>query len=324
MSEHPRDRFDLVPNAEAEAAFLDALSRGRLHHAWLVCGHEGVGKASFAYRAARRLLGAAPQPGRGPLGADPRDPVSRLISAQSHPDLLVLERAVENGKVKKSISVDQARELPEFFAKSPSVAQYRVAIIDAADDLNLNAANALLKVLEEPPERGVLFLIAHAPGRLLATIRSRCRRLALPAWSLERLRDFAEDQGASADDAARIADAAGGSPGHALTLLGVETAEFDRLAQGWLAGEGDAAETLALTDGFRGAEGAGRFDRLYDRLLAAVKERAARAGGASGARWSEVWFKLSGAPDAVAGLNLDRAEALNVALAEIERVRRAT
>ena len=182
MSEHPRDRFDLVPDVAAEEAFLDALNRGRLHHAWLLCGVEGSGKATFAYRAARRLLGAAPDPARGPLGAAPYDPVSQLVSAQSHPDLLVLERLVEGGKQKKTISVDQARDLPGFFAKSPSQAQYRVAIIDAADDLNVNAANALLKILEEPPERGVLLLATHAPGRLLATIRSRCRRLSFPIW----------------------------------------------------------------------------------------------------------------------------------------------
>jgi hypothetical protein len=157
VSEHARDRFDLVPDAAAEVAFLDAFGKDRLHHAWLLCGPEGSGKATFAFRAARRLLGAAPDPSRGPLGTSPDDPVARLVTARSHPDLLVLERAVEGGKTKKSISVDQARELPEFFSKSPSQARYRVAIIDAADDLNLNAANALLKVLEEPPERGVLF-----------------------------------------------------------------------------------------------------------------------------------------------------------------------
>ena len=182
MTAEPRDRFDLMASAEAENAFLEALDRGRLHHAWLLCGPEGLGKATFAYRAARRLLGARPDPTRGALGASPGDPVSQLVSAQSHPDLMVLERLSEGGKTKKSISVDQARDLPEFFSKSPSQAAYRVAIVDTADDLNSNAANALLKTLEEPPERGVLFLISHAPGRLLATIRSRCRRLTFAPW----------------------------------------------------------------------------------------------------------------------------------------------
>ncbi|MEC8533982.1 MAG: DNA polymerase III subunit delta', partial [Pseudomonadota bacterium] len=235
MSEdHPRDRFDLVPDAAAEAAFLDAWERGRLHHAWLLCGVEGTGKATFAYRAARRLLGAAADPGRGPLGARRDDPVSRLISAQSHPDLLVLERMVEGGKTKKSISVDQSRDLPEFFSKSPSQAQHRVAIIDAADDLNLNAANALLKVLEEPPERGVLFLVTHAPGRLLATIRSRCRRLSFPIWSQERLETLVRNRtGAEPEEAEHAAAMAGGSPGAALALASGATFEMDQLARRW-------------------------------------------------------------------------------------------
>ena len=236
MSEHPRDRFDLVPDAAAEAAFLDAFDKGRLHHAWLLCGVEGSGKATFAYRAARRRLGAAPDPSRGLLGTRPDDPVARLITAQSHPDLLILERAVEGGKTKKSISVDQARDLPEFFSKSPSQAKYRVAIIDAADDLNLNAANALLKVLEEPPERGVLFLVTHAPGRLLATIRSRCRRLAFPVWPQHALEELVRNQtGVPSAEAVRIAGMAAGSPGQALALASGATLEADQLAQAWVA-----------------------------------------------------------------------------------------
>jgi DNA polymerase-3 subunit delta' len=323
---HPRDRFDLVSDAAAESAFVDAEARGRLHHAWLLCGVEGAGKASFAYRAARRLLGAAPDPARGPLGAPPHDPVSRLVSAQSHPDLLVLERLVEGGKQKKSISVDQARELPEFFAKSPSQAQYRVAIIDAADDLNVNAANALLKVLEEPPERGVLLVVTHAPGRLLATIRSRCRRLSFPAWPVERLEALLRSH-ADVDDAeaARIAAMAGGSPGAALALASKSTLELDRLAQSWVNGAGvDRAEQMSIADGFRGAEGPARFEALMDRLSAAVKARALEAGAGQGSRWAELWSRLQEAPERTAALNLDRADVLNSALGDLARVKAST
>lgn len=322
MSEHPRDRFDLVPDAAAELAFLDALDKGRLHHAWLLCGVEGAGKATFAYRAARRLLGAAPDPSRGPLGTRPDDDVARLVTAQSHPDLLVLERPVEGGKTKKSISVDQARELPEFFSKSPSQAQYRVAIIDAADDLNLNAANALLKVLEEPPERGVLFLVTHAPGRLLATIRSRCRRLAFPAWPLHALEDLVRNQtGASSAEAARIAGMAGGSPGQALALGSGATLEADQLAQAWVAADAvDRAEQMSVADGFRGAEGQARFETLIDRLSAAVKVRALEEG-ASGARWAELWSRLTEMPERAAAINLDRGDVLAGALADLQRTK---
>jgi DNA polymerase-3 subunit delta' len=322
VTDHPRDRFDLIPDASAEAAFLDALDRGRLHHAWLLCGVEGGGKATFAYRAARRLLGAAPDPSSGLLGASPDDPVSRLISAQSHPDLLVLERAVEGGKTKKSISVDQARELPEFFSKSPSQARYRVAIIDAADDLNLNAANALLKALEEPPERGVLFLITHAPGRLLPTIRSRCRRLAFPVWPPHALEELVRNRtGVSSAEAARIASMAAGSPGHALALASGATLDADRLAQGWVAAQTvDRAEAISVADKFRGAEGQERFETLMDRLIAAVKVRALEEG-ASGARWAELWSRLSELPERAAAINLDRADVLAGALADLQRTK---
>jgi DNA polymerase-3 subunit delta' len=324
VSEHPRDRFDLIPDAAAEAAFVDAQARGRLHHAWLLCGVEGSGKSTFAYRAARRLLGAAPDPSRGPLGSDPWDPVSRQISAQSHPDLLVLERLVEGGKTKKSISVDQARDLPEFFSKSPSQAHYRVAIIDAADDLNLNAANALLKVLEEPPERGVLFLVTHAPGRLLATIRSRCRRLAFPVWPQHALEEMVRNRtGVSSAEAARIAGMAGGSPGQALALASGATLEADQIAQDWVNAEHvDRAEALAIADKFRGAEGQERFETLMDRLTAAVKVRALEEG-ASGARWADLWTRLSELPDRTAAINLDRADVLAGALADLQRTKAA-
>ena len=323
MSEHPRDRFDLVPDVAAEEAFLDALNRGRLHHAWLLCGVEGSGKATFAYRAARRLLGAAPDLTRGPLGAAPYDPVSQLVSAQSHPDLLVMERLVEGGKQKKTISVDQARDLPGFFAKSPSQAQYRVAIIDAADDLNVNAANALLKILEEPPERGVLLLVTHAPGRLLATIRSRCRRLSFPIWTPDQLETLVRNRtGADPEDARLAADMAGGSPGAALALSSGTMQEVDALARSWVLGDAvDRAEQLAVADGFRGAEGQARFEALMDRLIAAVKVRALEAPAGQGARWAELWTRLAELPDRTAAINLDRADVLAGALADIARTK---
>ncbi len=322
MSVHPRDRFDLVSAPQAEAAFVDAQARGRLHHAWLLCGPEGLGKATFAYRAARRLLGAEPDPSRGPLGSRPNDPVSQLVSAQSHPDLLVLERLVEGGKTKKAISVDQARDLPEFFSKSPSKAPYRVAIIDAADDLNLNSANALLKVLEEPPERGVLLLVTHAPGRLLATIRSRCRRLTFATWADAAVADLVERQtDLPRDEAYRIAEMARGSPGSALALASAANLEIDRMAQAWVSSPTiDRAEQMAVSDSFRGAEGQARFDALIDRLAAAVKARSL-SGGADGASWSDLWSRLTELPERVAGINLDRADVLSGALADLARVK---
>ena len=328
MSDHPRNEYDLIPNPDAEQAFLDALDRGRLHHAWLVAGVEGLGKATFAYRAARRLLGARPSPAHGPLGASPSDPVSQLVAAQSHPDLLVMERLVEGGKTKKAISVDQARELPEFFAKSPSRAEWRVAIIDAADDLNMNAANALLKALEEPPERGVLFLITHAPGRLLPTIRSRCRRLRFAPWSRHALADLLQDRTTLGPGAAEtVAGMAGGSPGAALSLASGPMLEMDALARDWVdGGSVDRARALKTADGFRGGEGPAKFDMLIDRLAAVCRDQALALSAqgkatANGAAWSDLWRRLIELPERATALNLDRAELLAGAVADLERVK---
>lgn len=324
MTSHPRDRFDLVPSEAAERAFVDARDRGRLHHAWLLCGPEGLGKATFAYRAARTLLGGRPDPPRGPLGVAPGDPVSQLVSAQSHPDLMVLERLVEGGKTKRSISVDQARDLPEFFSKSPSQAPYRVAIVDAADDLNPNAANALLKTLEEPPERGVLLLVSHAPGRLLATIRSRCRRLSFPAMSRSVVADMVAGQtGLSDEDADRIAGMARGSPGAALSLATATSLTLEEMARRWVeTGPIDPAEALSVADGFRGAEGQARFEALMDRLAASVRDRALDAGSQGrGEPWAQLWGRLNDLPERAAAVNLDRADLLAAALADLARTK---
>lgn len=323
MSDHPRDRFDLIPDAEAETAFLDALERGRLHHAWLLCGPEGRGKATFAHRAARRLLGAAPDTARGPLGARPDDPVSRLVSAQSHPDLLVLERAVEGGRTKRNISVDQARELPGFFSKSPAQAGRRVAIIDAADDLNGNAANAILKTLEEPPANGVLLLVCHAPGRLISTIRSRCRRLVFRPWSEAAIAGLLRDRiGVDAAEAQAVAATCGGSPGAALAAVADEARAADELARRWIDAPGtlDRSERLALQGTLRGPEGAARFEAMMHHLSAAVRDRAL-AGGEGASDWAELWSRLTEWPDRAAGLNLDRAEVLASALNDLERTK---
>jgi DNA polymerase-3 subunit delta' len=258
---HPRDTFAYDGGEGVEAAFLEAQARGRLHHAWLLTGPEGVGKATFAYRAARRLLGARPDPRFGLLGSNPDDPVSRQVSSRSHPDLMVLEREGEDGKARKYIAVDDARRLPEFFAKAPGSAPFRVAIIDAADDMNINAANALLKTLEEPPTRGVLFLVSHAPGGLIATIRSRCRRLAFPAWSEERTQAFVEARtGLPADQALRLARMSRGAPGRAVAMAQEGALDAEAVAQEILRRlpAVDEAALLAVADSFRGAEGAKR------------------------------------------------------------------
>ena len=321
---HPRDAFELEGAQVQEQAFLDAIDRGRLHHAWLLTGPEGVGKATFAFRAARRLLGARPDPANGLLGSLGSDPVVRQVSARSHPDLMVLERLGEDGKARKVIPVDEARHLAAFFSQTPATSPYRVAIIDSADDLNVNAANAILTTLEEPPPRGVIFLVSHSPGRLLPTIRSRCRRLAFTAPGEEMTAEFlAARSDLTPEQAHRLAAMSGGAPGLALRLAATDALGADDAAHEILRNlpRLDEAALLHLADSFRGGEGQARFDLLFDRLTAQIRTMAvgqAMAGTGEGLdRWVLAWDRLRVLPDQTEGLNLDRADAFWTALREL-------
>ncbi len=170
----------------AEKALLDAWQSGKMHHAWLLTGPKGIGKATFAYRAARFIFNEGASGADGffsptDLSTEPDSHNVRLVANQAHPNLLSIERPYDDKakRYKTEITVDEVRKTVRFFGSTAGEATWRVCIVDPADDLNGNAANALLKVLEEPPANTVFFLISHAPGRLLPTIRSRCRRLSL-------------------------------------------------------------------------------------------------------------------------------------------------
>ncbi len=190
----PQFNNTLIGHETAERAFLDAYNRERLHHAWLITGPKGVGKATLAWRFAKFLqcsddvedthaaLFAAPlQNDARSLDIDPDNPILSRISAGSHGGIRAITRTVneKTGKLRNDIVIDDIRKLIKFFNQTASEGTWRIAIIDAVDELNSAAANALLKILEEPPEMSILFLVAHSPGRLLPTIRSRCRALAL-------------------------------------------------------------------------------------------------------------------------------------------------
>jgi DNA polymerase-3 subunit delta' len=165
----------------AVAQFTEAWASRKLHHAWLLAGPKGVGKASFAHAAARRVLAEAAGPPFDLPGIETPDehPMVKLIEAGSHPDMRWLERAENErtGNLNRNISVDQVRELGAFLTLTPALSPWRVAVIDTVDELEAAGANALLKMLEEPPANTIFLLVSHAPGRLLPTIRSRCRRL---------------------------------------------------------------------------------------------------------------------------------------------------
>lgn len=181
---HCQDQF--FGHQAAEQALLDAWQSGKMHHAWLLTGPKGIGKATFAYRAARFIFNEGAAGGEGgffsptDLSSDPKSHNARLVANQAHPNLLSIDRVYDDKakRYKTEITVNEVRKTVRFFGSTAGEATWRVCIVDPADDLNSNAANALLKVLEEPPAKTVFFLISHAPGRLLPTIRSRCRRLA--------------------------------------------------------------------------------------------------------------------------------------------------
>ena len=195
----PRANSYLIGQAAGESAFLDAWASGRLAHAWLLAGPRGIGKATLAFRMARFVLAQSAAPAGpdlfgGPpppktLQLSPTDPVFRKVAAQGHPDLRVAEREL-NAKADKRatvIKVEQIREIISFIHLTPAESQWRVVVVDGADEMNDESANAVLKILEEPPKRSILFLVAHNADRLLPTIRSRCRRLDLRPLGVEQV-----------------------------------------------------------------------------------------------------------------------------------------
>jgi DNA polymerase-3 subunit delta' len=239
----PRANPDLFGHEAAEATLLQAWAGGRLPHGWLIGGPRGVGKATLAFRFARFVLagGGAPDMfGAAPrsLAIDPGSPVFHRVASGGHADLLTVERGImddRGGRRRTEIVVEDARAIAQFLHLTPAEGGWRVVVIDSADELNQHAANAILKILEEPPRQALILIVSHAPGRLLPTIRSRCRRLELRPLTVPDIvkvlaRQRPDLAAAEAESLARLAD---GSAGRALALaeaggLGLYT-EFLRL-----------------------------------------------------------------------------------------------
>lgn len=226
---HPRETSVLFGHREAEAALLNAYRSGRIPHAWLIGGAQGIGKATLAYRMARFVLAhrdpkSAEVQRADNLFVDPSDPAARHIAAGAHGGLLTLERTLnEKGVMRTVITVDETRETIAFFGSTAAVDGWRVCIVDTVDELNPNAANALLKILEEPPQQSLFLLVSHAPARVLATIQSRCRKLPLRPLSREDVIAAAAEAAGLKADATALSEAAESSEGsvaRALTLLG--------------------------------------------------------------------------------------------------------
>ncbi|MES2120938.1 MAG: DNA polymerase III subunit delta' [Pseudomonadota bacterium] len=222
----------------AVSQLAEAWATRRLHHAWLLAGPKGVGKASFAAAAAKRVLADAAGPPNDLPGVetDHDHPIVKLVRAGSHPDMRWLERLVneKTGNLARNVSVEQVRSLGEFMGMTAALSPWRVAVIDSVDDLEASGANALLKMLEEPPANTIFFLISHAPGRLLPTIRSRCRRLDFQALDDDAMTSVLTDQAPALSEAERrqVIAMSFGSAGRALAFaeLGLAKLEDSALA----------------------------------------------------------------------------------------------
>jgi DNA polymerase-3 subunit delta' len=225
---HPRATAVLFGHAAAEAALLTAYRSGRMPHGVLIAGPKGIGKATLAYQLARFVF-AHPDPAAPDvhtaqsLEVEPANPVARRIAAQAQPDLLVIERTVnEKGVLRNQIAVEDIRRTVPFFGSTAGEGGWRIAIVDAVDDLNRFGANALLKVLEEPPKRALLLLVAHSAARVPPTLRSRCRIVTLRPLAERDVGAAAAAATQSEHDDPSIAAAAAASDGsvaRALALL---------------------------------------------------------------------------------------------------------
>jgi DNA polymerase-3 subunit delta' len=305
-----------------------AIRNGKPPQAWLIAGPPGLGKATLAYRIARYLLKyGATAAGPADLSVPADDPVSRRISAQSHPCLLVVRRRTDDkGKMPTELKVDEVRRIAPFFGMSAGDGGWRVAIVDTADEMNENAANALLKNLEEPPPKSLLMLLSDARGRLLPTIRSRCQRLDLRPLSEATLASELKKRLPNADKADReaLARFAGGSLGLALKLAdegGLDLArQADTLLEQRLP---DVPALIAFGDRlYRIEDGLTDFGGF---LSAALAERIrARAQAGEGAeRWLELWERLNETFAHAAEVNLDpRQTVLSSAFAVAQTKRR--
>lgn len=313
---HPRETQQLFGHAQTERILLEAYRSGRIPHAWLIGGPRGIGKATLAYRMARFVL-AHPDPNSKEvqsarsLAVDPEHPVTRRVAAQAQGDLLVLERTLnERGKLRQDIAVDDVRRTVSFFGSTAGEGGWRIAIVDAVDELNDAGANALLKIVEEPPPRALLLLISHARGLVMPTIRSRCRVLDLrPLASGEVAQAVAAALGRDLD--AEVMEAAGlaeGSVGRAATMLeGPALALRQRLTQLLeRLPETDPLALHALADAMAGADPQ-PLATFVDTVNAWLSARlAAPQETRRMAQIAEAWEKVNRAASEVQEFNLER------------------
>jgi DNA polymerase-3 subunit delta' len=304
----------IVGQERAIEQFATAWASRKLHHAWLLAGPKGVGKATFAHDAARRVLADAAgssfdAPG---IGTPDDHPTVKLIEAGSHPDMRWLERLPkEKGEgLARNISVDQVRSLGDLFDLSPAMSPWRVAVINTVDELEPSGANALLKMLEEPPANSLFLLVSHAPGRLLPTIRSRCRRLDFQPLDDDAMTSILDAQAPelNAAERQRIVTMSFGSAGRALAFAGLELAKLEDAAIAILR-QGDPTNArrsdLALELGKKGA--AERYAAFLELAPSLIAREARLANGGKRERALDAYAKARELAALAPRLSLDPA-----------------
>lgn len=349
---HPRETKMLFGHRDAESEFVEGFVTGRLHHAWLIGGGRGIGKATLAYRIARFVLGEAVervQTGRLDVVEDGR--TFRQVLALSHPRLLLIRRQfdLKTKRISATIPIDEVRRVRSFLAHAAEPDAYRVVLVDQADELNGPAANALLKALEEPPTRVLFLLISSEPGRLLATIRSRCRRFDLGALGIgdlklavDEARRAAGKEGLAEGEWQRLAPISKGSVRRALQLSDSGGIALHERVLALLGGlpKVDWVGVHSLADEVAGTGSEQKFDIFFDLLLDAVggmvRSRALSEDGGAGSMvgthviaesrlggWAELFERVMARRSDALALNLDRRALIVETVARLQAVTRA-
>jgi DNA polymerase III subunit delta' len=317
---HPREQLAFFGHKEGEEAFLEGLRNARLHHAWLIGGPQGIGKATLAYRVARTLLdpGRSSDPNINSLAIAPDTTAARQVAAMSHPNLSVLRRAPATDKKAPSttIPVEAVRKALAMFGSTAADGGYRVCIVDSAEDLTISSANALLKMIEEPPPRSIFLIVSHAPQRVLPTIRSRCRRLLLRPLEKADIRSVIASLGAPWTEAPEaVLEQAlhhgEGSARRTLELLDADKVSFIEQVTKLLDGlpRSDAKQIYALAEALAKRDADDSYDLMLETTESWVSKRLHERAGLGASRLAplvEVCEKIGRSAREIDVFNLDR------------------
>ena len=329
----PQERFTQIGRGSVEARLRATMAGNALSHGWLVTAGKGAGKATQAYRIARGVLEPEALSSNDSFSMDGESRAAKLIAQGAHPDLFVAERQwnEKTSKYQSEITVETIRQLTHFLNHTPAFGGARVAIVDTADDLNRSAANALLKVLEEPPANSLLLLLSASPGRLLPTIRSRCRRIILRDVDTQDVAKLVVSEGlADEDEASRIADHASGRPGYALSLAAQDGAKVLGLADAFLTASRHGKDIGRISASFTARTPAEEWGFFTSSIASQLSDAARAAGrgqvlkgpladitpGALIKGWEQVTQMVARGD----GLNLDRGQIIAAMAFDLRRI----